>query len=65
MNQLSNILKEILGSKQSPRYEEVRKGDVKHSLADIRRGKEIINYEPKVGIEAGLRKTVDFFKGRK
>ena len=39
-----------------------RKGDVKHSLADIRRGKEIINYEPKVGIEIGLKKTAEFFQ---
>ncbi len=65
LNQLLNILKEILGSKQAPIYEEPRKGDVKHSLADIRRGKEIINYEPKVGIETGLKKTVDFFRDQK
>jgi len=65
LNQLLNVLKEILGSKQAPIYEEPRKGDVKHSLADIRRGKEIINYEPKVGIETGLKKTVDFFRDHK
>ncbi len=65
LNQLASVLKEILGSEQSPIYEEPRKGDVKHSLADIHRGKEIINYEPKVGIEAGLRKTVDFFRSQK
>jgi nucleoside-diphosphate-sugar epimerase len=65
LNQLLSVLKEILGSKQSPIYQEPRKGDVKHSLADIRKGKEIINYEPKVGIEAGLTKTVDFFRGQK
>jgi len=65
LNQLVSVLKEILGSKQSPIYREPRIGDVKHSLADIHRGKEIINYEPKVGIEAGLRKTVDFFRGQK
>jgi nucleoside-diphosphate-sugar epimerase len=35
---------------------------VKHSLADIRKGKEILNYEPKIGIEVGLKKTVEFFK---
>ncbi len=65
LNQLVSVLKEILGSRQSPNYQEVRKGDVKHSLADTRRGKKMINYEPSVGIEAGLRKTVDFFKGQK
>jgi UDP-glucose 4-epimerase len=65
LNQLLNILKEILGSKQSPIYQESRKGDVKHSLADIRKGKEIIHYEERVGVETGLKKTVDFFKDRK
>ena len=62
LNQLVNILKKILGSKLSPVYEEPRKGDVRHSLADIRKGKEILNYEPKVGIEMGLKKTVEFFQ---
>ena len=61
LNQLCNVLRKILGSNQSPIYEEPRKGDVRHSLADIHRGKEIINYEPTVGIEMGLKKTVDFF----
>jgi UDP-glucose 4-epimerase len=61
LNQLLNVLKEILGSMVSPLYQEPRIGDVKHSLADIRKGKEIINYEPKVGIEMGLKKTVEFF----
>jgi UDP-glucose 4-epimerase len=65
LNQLLSVLKEILGSEQSAIYEEPRKGDVKHSLADIRKGKEIINYEPKVGIEPGLRETVEFFRGFK
>jgi UDP-glucose 4-epimerase len=62
LNQLLNVLKKILGSNQSPIYEEPRKGDVRHSLADVRRAKEIINYEPKVGIEFGLKKTVEFFQ---
>jgi len=62
LNQLLNVLKKILGSNQSPIYEEPRKGDVRHSLADVRRAKEIINYEPKVGIEFGLKETVEFFQ---
>jgi len=61
LNQLLNVLKEILGSKVSPLYQEPRIGDVKHSLADIRKGKEIVGYEPTVGVEIGLKKTVEFF----
>jgi nucleoside-diphosphate-sugar epimerase len=62
LNQLVNVLRKILGSKVSPIYEAPRKGDVRHSLADIRKGKEILNYEPKVGLELGLEKTVEFFR---
>jgi len=62
LNQLVNVLRKILGSKLSPVYEEPRKGDVRHSLADIRKGKELLNYKPKVGVELGLKKTVEFFQ---
>jgi nucleoside-diphosphate-sugar epimerase len=62
LNQLVNVLRKILGSKLSPVYEEPRKGDVRHSLADIRRGEEILNYKPEVGVELGLEKTVEFFR---
>ncbi len=62
LNQLVKILQDIVGSHVSPIYEEPRKGDVRHSLADIKRAKMLLNYEPKVGIEEGLRRTVEFFK---
>jgi len=62
LNQLVNVLRKILGSKLSPVYEEPRKGDVRHSLADIRKGKELLNYKPKVGVGLGLKKTVEFFQ---
>jgi UDP-glucose 4-epimerase len=62
LNQLLKILQDIIGSHHSPLYEEPRKGDVRHSLADIRRAKAVLNYDPKVGIEEGLRKTVEYFK---
>lgn len=62
LNQLLKILKKILGSKLAPIYQEPRKGDVRHSLADIHKSKKIINYMPKVGTEEGLNKTVEFFQ---
>jgi nucleoside-diphosphate-sugar epimerase len=62
LNQLLAILYDIFGSKVSPIYQEAREGDVRHSLADIQKGKQILNYEPTIGIEAGLKKTVEYFK---
>jgi nucleoside-diphosphate-sugar epimerase len=62
LNQLLSLLKDILGSARIPTYEEARKGDVRHSLADIRKGKELIHYAPIVDIKVGLEQTVEFFK---
>jgi len=62
VNQLLNILKNIMGSKVLPIYQERRKGDVRDSLADIQKGKQVLNYEPQVEIEAGLKRTVEYFQ---
>jgi nucleoside-diphosphate-sugar epimerase len=64
LNQLLEILARITGSEVDPVYSEPRKGDVKHSLADISKAKQFLNFEPLVGIEAGLAKTVEYFKNR-
>ena len=64
LNQLLDFLRGILSREVVPIYQDARKGDVKHSLADIQKGKELLNYVPKVEIETGLRKTVDYFKER-
>jgi nucleoside-diphosphate-sugar epimerase len=65
LNQLLDILYAVFGSKVLPIYQEARQGDVKHSLADIGKGKQILNYEPNVGIEDGLKKTVGYFRGQR
>jgi UDP-glucose 4-epimerase len=62
LNQLLNTLQRILHTNLSPIYQEPRQGDVRHSLADIRKGKQILNYEPEVDIEAGLEKTAKYFQ---
>jgi nucleoside-diphosphate-sugar epimerase len=64
LNQLWEILAGIVGSEVAPVYSEARKGDVKHSLADISKAKQLLNYDPLVGIETGLARTVEYFKNR-
>jgi UDP-glucose 4-epimerase len=62
INQLLHILKEITGSERSAIYQAPRQGDIRHSLADIQKGKRLLNYDPKVSMMTGLKKTVEFFK---
>ena len=65
LNQLLGFLRDMVGSKALPIHGEPRRGDVRHSLAEICRGKRILAYEPKVDVATGLRKTVEYFKKQK
>ena len=43
-------------------YGPLRNGDVKDSLADITRARTLLGYEPLVSFEAGLKKTIDWYR---
>jgi len=63
LNELLDKLKGITGNADvQAEYREPRVGDVKHSLADITRAREFLGYEPQVGLEEGLRHTIDWWK---
>jgi UDP-glucose 4-epimerase len=62
LNQILAKLRELLGTKTEAVYTDPRPGDVKDSLADISRAKEVIGYEPKIFFEEGLTKAIDWYK---
>ena len=62
LNQLLDILGEEVGHRIERKYTEPRAGDVRDSLADISRARALINYDPKVSVREGLKKTFAAFK---
>jgi nucleoside-diphosphate-sugar epimerase len=63
LNQLLDQLKKITGkSEVEPQYRDPRTGDVRHSLADISKARQYLGYEPQVGLDKGLRLTLDWWK---
>lgn len=62
LNDLVNYLNEILDTDIEPVYDRPRPGDVKHSLADITRAREMLGYEVKVNFREGLQRTVDWYR---
>jgi nucleoside-diphosphate-sugar epimerase len=63
LNQLLGTLKKITGRENvNAEFRPERKGDVKHSQADNRKAVEMIGYEKLVGLEEGLRRTIDWWK---
>ncbi len=62
LNQLIGKLNGILGSDVKPKYEPPRKGDVRHSLADISKAGKMLGYTPAVTLEEGLRRVLDWYR---
>jgi nucleoside-diphosphate-sugar epimerase len=63
LNELLETLKRITGKTDvEAEYRETRVGDVRHSLADITRARELLGYEPQVDLEEGLRRTLDWWR---
>ncbi|MBK6723700.1 MAG: SDR family oxidoreductase [Acidobacteria bacterium] len=63
LNELLEVLKKITAHENvSARFEPARNGDVKHSQADNTRAIEALGYEKLVGLEEGLKKTIDWWK---
>jgi nucleoside-diphosphate-sugar epimerase len=63
LNELVAMLNRILGASIQPVYEPARVGDVKHSQADVAAARTILGYTPRYSLEAGLRKTVEWYRG--
>jgi nucleoside-diphosphate-sugar epimerase len=63
LNQLLAELKDLIGKPDvEVDYREPRVGDVRHSLADTTRARELLGYEPTVGLREGLKRTIDWWK---
>ena len=62
LNDLLREIERVLGKKLDVRFVERRAGDVKDSLADISRAKDLIGYEPLVKWEDGLGPTIEFMR---
>lgn len=51
-----------LGKEIEPRYTEERKGDIRHSNADISKAREKLGYQPGISFEDGLALALEWYK---
>jgi nucleoside-diphosphate-sugar epimerase len=62
LNELVKEMNLILGTSCQPQYEPGRAGDVKHSLADTSKARNLISYQPAVSLRDGLTKVIDWYR---
>jgi UDP-glucose 4-epimerase len=62
MNELARLVNKLTGNKLSPIYNRDHPMFLKYVEADINKIKCILKWTPSVGIEEGLKNTIDFFR---
>ena len=58
INELAHLMIEITGVDINPVHVTARQGEIRHSQADISRAVRFLGYEPKIGLEEGLKRTM-------
>lgn len=61
LNKLWDTINNIAGKNIEAVHGPDRKGDILHSLADVSRSEEVIDYKPLVSLEEGLKKTYEWY----
>lgn len=64
LNETYRVLARLLDFHQDPVYGPPRTGDVRDSLADISAARDAFGYQPLVGFEEGLRRTVQWYRAQ-
>jgi nucleoside-diphosphate-sugar epimerase len=62
INRILEIVAGLTDASPEPVHTPSREGDVRRTEADVSLAGRLIGYEPKVGIEEGLTRTVDWFR---
>ena len=62
--ELLELLCSATGLKEEPDFKPPRAGDVLHSVAAIDRAREILRFEPRIGLAEGIEKTAAAFSSR-
>jgi nucleoside-diphosphate-sugar epimerase len=59
VNELADTIGRILGKPVERRHAAPRPGDIRASWADTSEARQLLGYEPRIGLEEGLRLTAD------
>jgi dTDP-glucose 4,6-dehydratase len=60
----AKLILKLTGSKSRISYEPLPVDDPKQRRPDITRAQKLLSWEPKVDLETGLRKAIEYFRGK-
>jgi len=65
LNTIISKLEKLIGKKALVEYKEPNKADMKATWADISKAEKLLNWKPKIDIDEGLKRTVEWYMENK
>ncbi len=65
VNDLYGKIAGLLGTGDRAAHQDTRKGEVKHSFADIGKARKRLHYSPEITLDEGLKRTVRWYSDRR
>lgn len=62
VNELAEKIARLAGKSIKPFYAPPRSGDIRNSLADMRKAKKRLGFEPEFSLDNGLKETIEWFR---
>ena len=64
LNQLWDKINAIAGTRIQAKHTAERRGDIKHSLASIKKAETLFGYHPQTSLQQGLERTYEWYAGQ-
>jgi nucleoside-diphosphate-sugar epimerase len=62
LSEMIKIIEKYTGKKASYKYESFHKADMKSTWANISKAKDLLDWQPQIGLEEGIKRTVQWMK---
>lgn len=65
VNQLYTTMEEIIATGGEPNYSDARNGDILHSYFNVKKAKDLLDWQALYGLQEGLNKTISYYSQKK
>jgi UDP-glucose 4-epimerase len=62
--ELHTVVAKVVGAPDAPEIAPARLGDLKRSCLDVRKAEMVLGWRPRVRLEEGISRTVEYFRGQ-
>ena len=61
---MTKLIEKYVGTKGQIKYKGLHKVDMKTTWADIDQAQKLLNWQPQVNLEEGIKRTIEYYRNK-